>query len=134
MTGIQDLIDKVEAGTVYETMGHTRLCQKVFPPRFEGDHGKDSLAQLAVNAWNRGSLDAVKALHDSVLPGWIVVVYTRCHLDDEQNPTVNLPSGWQVGLANGLVSESERIEVGSGGDCLARCWLLCVLKAMKEGN
>lgn len=68
---LDKLIEAVEAGTVYATMGHTMMCQKAFPPRWEGDHGKDSLAQLVVNTWNKNSLDAALALHEALLPGWV---------------------------------------------------------------
>lgn len=51
VASLDRLRSHLEAGIKYQTMGHTLLCQKAFPPRWEGDNGQDSRAQAAVNVW-----------------------------------------------------------------------------------
>jgi len=72
---LEALLALIEAGTKYETMGHTRKCQKAFPPRYEGDCGPESHAQLAINVWIHDSLDAAKALYDEVIHERVVVEF-----------------------------------------------------------
>lgn len=68
------LLAKVEAGEPYETMGHTRMCQKAFPNPEDFDGSREayakSAAQQAILVWRNGSLDAANALHEGVLPEW----------------------------------------------------------------
>ena len=113
MTALDKLIEVIEAGTVYATMGHTMMCRKAFPPRWEGDHGKDSRAQLCVNAWNKSSLDAALALHEALLPGW------RARLD--------------IGRRNRcwVISPDNR-KLDAYATTPARAWLLAILRAYRS--
>lgn len=110
---LKQLAEKLEAEVTYSTMGHTRLCQKAFPPRFEGDHGKGSNAQLTINVWNKGSLDAAKTLHESVLPRWC----------------------WSIedGVAAVWI-EDDRMKMAKANES-ARAWLLAIIRALiTEGD
>lgn len=68
---LTELLAKVEAGVKYETMGHTRLCQRAFPKPDDFDGSRKayskSAVQQAILVWRNGSLDAAKALHEKVL-------------------------------------------------------------------
>ena len=72
---LAELITKVEAGTPYETMGHTMMCQRAFPKPDDFDGSRESYsnsaAQMAILAWRNDDLNAAKALHEAVLPGWL---------------------------------------------------------------
>ena len=73
ITALKELAEKVEAGD-YKTMGDTNACAKAF-----GKHPHPD-AQYAINAWNRGSLDAAHSLHKAVLGDrWIC--FAEYHFD-----------------------------------------------------
>lgn len=124
-TALQNLLAVVEAGQKYETMGHTILCQRAFPKPEDFDGSREayskSAAQQAILAWRNGSLDAVMALHEAVLPdeGW------------EVYRTAKYP-----GMIPGSCPSPYKALVGWGttvsghADTPARAWLIAILKTL----
>ena len=117
------LLAKVEAGVKYETMGHTRMCQKAFPKPDDFDGSREayaaSAAQQAVLAWRNGSLDAAKALHEAVLPM------------TEKGPAVyinndDVPMVWYVSI----YLDAKLIGEGEDANNPAHAWLIAILKAL----
>lgn len=120
---LKELLAKVEAGCKYETMGHTLLCQRAFPKPDDFDGSRESYAksnaQMAVLAWRNGSLDAAKALHDDVLPGWMWQVFALtdcdfvCVLDgpefstDEIEFQFNPARAWICSIIKALIAQEE---------------------------
>ena len=97
MTALKDLLAKVEAGEWWGDLPrhaclHTDLCWKAF----------------------EGSLDAAKALHDAVLPGWDLQICT--YEDDLFEVSVSLPLC--VKTYDGL------------SKIIARAWLLAIIRAL----
>lgn len=115
MTPIQTLIAKVEAGDI----------DGKFDPAFEraiyGHTGSMPEVYLASDAYH-GSLDAAKALHEAVLPKADDGFATYIDNDDE-------PEIWKCIFYREakLVAQAENSEA-------ARAWLLCILKAMEDGE
>ena len=101
MTALQDLLAKVEAGTV----GLGLNTVSVF--------GDNQTAMDAVDAFS-GSLDAAKALHDAVLPGWDLQICT--YEDDLFEVSVSPPLC--VKTYDGL------------SEIIARAWLSAILRAL----
>lgn len=65
------------------------------------------------------SLDAALALHEAVLPGWMLPMVSPWHVGGENGAVIEL---WSGGLADDSVTES--------GTCLARTWFLAILAAL----
>ena len=107
---LAELIEKVEAG---KAEGRYRLTAKAF---------SQSVPHSFVWAAMDGSLDAAKALHEAVLPGWIV------H-DFSQN---SRSMGWNIVLASKSGTYSTSHQGGNVGYCdnPARAWLLAILRAL----
>jgi hypothetical protein len=92
---LKRLIDAVEGG-VAENGDFAKACSR--PSSWDIE---------AINAYN-GSLDAAKALHDVLLPGW----------------------AWSVGALSTAVWSGTSNEVaGLSGRNPARAWLLAILRA-----
>jgi hypothetical protein len=90
---LAELIAKVEAGEGADAVGY--YAARVFNPGYAH----------AINAY-RGSLDAAKALHDAVLPGWHWTIWeTAARVDADQ-------------------------EFTEMNDNPARAWLLAILRAL----
>ena len=116
---LEALLALLESGTKYETMGHTRKCQKAFPPRYEGDYGPESHAQLAISVWMHDSLDAAKALYHAVLSGcsqYSIITDPTCL-------KVSV-CWWPNGLSNG-----PEIYAEAWGECgnEASAWLIAII-------
>lgn len=110
MTDLDNLIKAVEAGDDHATgtaVGNIASASR--------DHGLYWPSHDAVKAF-RGSLDAAKALHDALLPGWRVEVF---NLDGEVVLRRNRP----IDRAYGDALNSGEV---------ARAWLLAVLKAYRS--
>lgn len=105
MTALQDLLAKVEAGWPPD------IDTPYMPPFRE--IWPDWRAQSACLA-NEGSLDAAKALHDAVLPGWDLQICT--YEDDLFEVSVSLPLC--VKTYDGL------------SEIIARAWLIAILRAL----
>lgn len=86
---LEALLEKVEAGTADNPTSpgcHGKWpFFDAFPPHETTDH------ELAINAYE-GSLDAAKALHEAVLPGWGYRI-CECYLTDDAAvfPDFNCP-------------------------------------------
>lgn len=103
LTALDALIKAVEAGDVFIGVKAARVF------------GDAACAQFASNA-HRGSLDAAKALHDALLPG-----YTR-------DVDATAP---ECGIRVSIWSPSGPI-VGVGDtEVEARAWLLAILRAYR---
>jgi hypothetical protein len=125
----------LEAGRKYETAGHTMICQKAFPPRWEGDHGRESRAQCAVNIWrlNSKAQRSVERLHDDFLPGWKrdFVQPMTCRLENMKTGDVVEVShkdrlqAWLIAILKVLISAREKEEgtlcVGCGRPAIKTC-------------
>lgn len=109
---LTELLAKVEAG---------------WPPDIDTPYMRPFIAAFGAN-WiaghandaNRGSLDAAKALHDAVLPGWW---WTKP--DGPESGTIRV-----VGPDNGDCYPSS---IGKHEDP-ARAWLIAIIKAMIAGR
>ena len=109
MTGLQRLIEAVEGGA--------RAAVIDFYTPLDWADGSGDLGLVARSAFN-GSLDAAKALHDALLPGWVArpqiggagagVSVWHCTIED-----------WETG---------EEIHANNMPGP-ARAWLLAILKA-----
>ena len=95
---LAELIAKVEAGTL------VTVDLIIHEPQ------ERAWAQRAYG----GSLDAAKALHEAVLPGWV----WGCGFDGDD--------GFGAGVANG----GREFVVHGGADNPARAWLLAILHAL----
>lgn len=100
------------------------LLAKVEAGDFPALHRDVSAAGLAHNSYGRdcsghawdafnGSLDAAKALHDAVLPGW------------DWNVTAGSASVFKT-----LHPHDGNIHDGAAGDNPARAWLIAILRAL----
>lgn len=78
----------------------------------------------AIETWRayNGSLDAAKALHDSLLPGWTMDQMNEWHGIEGRT------AGWGVNLLR-LSEPRMRTHGGGIGMTPARAWLLAILKA-----
>lgn len=103
---LEELAAKVEAGEVKDWRPY--YIERVF--------GTKRNAVLAVASFD-GSLDAAKALHDAVLPGWKKQLYEE---DD--------------GSFNALLrdGQDDRVYAEVWSVDLARAWLLAILRALIE--
>ena len=114
MTALKDLLAKVEAGTIfagdYVTDEESALVYAVFPPN---DDDVVSMAEWVGLAYE-GSLDAAKALHEAVLPGWDLQICT--YEDDLFEVSVSPPLC--VKTYDGL------------SEIIARAWLIAILRAL----
>lgn len=126
MTPLKELHDRVEEGddwpSLYggspESQNHYKLIVKAL--------GSDSWEVVeCVTKSYRGSIDAAKALHDAVLPGWTLNgLWEKRHPDKGQHP-----AGKWVCLLFGIVDgKYYGPEVTS--DNPARSWLLAILRAL----
>jgi|GEM_PF-1985014 len=94
----------------------------VFPdrPEEDDDYPRSVMATSACLGW----LDAAKALHEAVLPGW------HWAIEDDEQAEVYMPP---------VRDEDGRFKAGPGatsnwiGDP-ARAWLLAILEALIEGG
>lgn len=122
ITALKELADLIRSGTKYETMGHTRRCQKAFP----SDHDKtregyaNSPAQKACTVWMHGSLDAAKELGDAVLTG-----YTRSV--DATAPEMGITVSLHPVDEQGAAVPKPMIEADLM--CEAHSWLLAIIRA-----
>ena len=100
---LQRLLDKVEAGKVSQW--------------FNWNSGIGSHGPLARQAYN-GSLDAAKALHDALVPGWDLLITT-----------------YEDGLFEVSVSEPLVVKTYDGlSEIIARAWLLAIIRAVMAGE
>ena len=101
---MQRLLDAVEAGRV----GQFRNLDSEF------GHGNGIHAKRAYN----GSLDAAKALHEALLPGWDLLITT-----------------YEDGLFEVSVSEPLVVKTYDGlSEIIARAWLIAIIRAVMAGE
>lgn len=103
---LEALLEKVKAGEAFRIDAPQRKNRTA---EYEclGGYYQDSMAYGAFH----GSLDAAKALHDAVLPGW----------------------GWRVGIGNVLLYRlggEGRHEQSTGFHSPARAWLIAIIQAL----
>jgi dihydrodipicolinate synthase/N-acetylneuraminate lyase len=107
LEALKALAAKVEAGDRFIDAELVSVFGKFGPP-------EDGLTWLARNAYH-GSLDAAKALHEAVRPGWDVLTIGQDFQD------------WKVGIIHQ--------DGGSGEWCSsptnpARAWLMAIIQAL----
>lgn len=115
LEALQTLAEKVEAGeSLSGDVEFWAALNVVFPRR-------GALASEVAKAYH-GSLDAAKALHDAVLPGWSANVWS--YPEDDADVSVTK-------AGSGYAKDAE-----VKGDNPARAWLLSILKALiaEEGE
>lgn len=87
-------------------------------------------AAMVISAYN-GSLDAAKALHEAVLPGWGVT--SLCQLWDvtPSGEYIGIGNDWAIELhhSNGDVQSHEACATASDP---ARAWLLAIIRALAQ--
>lgn len=112
LDALRDLLGKVEAGSGIEYAAYRKAFDGIDgrPAEMEYPILRDQ-ARLAF----QGSLDAAKALHEAVLPGWR---YSITHG----------PSGDVVVVAERLGVDVYTL--GAATDNPARAWLIAVLRAL----
>lgn len=112
MTDLEKLIESVEAGII------PRSDLDAFIPLF----GLSVNANNALDAY-RGSLDAAKALHDALLPGWAVEISCK--------PFGIKPHQWFCRISDDHTGWGNGKYFNAAKECPARAWLLAILKAHK---
>lgn len=117
IAALDALIEAVEAG---------KIDDDSFCPLF---HAK-GLCREAVNAFH-GSLDAAKALHEALVPGW------SCRLTQLLDVS---ESGDYIGVSQDWTVEMSKFAANGGGPDVdapagdpARGYLICILKAYRAG-
>ena len=119
---LAELIATVEAGTPYETAGHTMMCQRAFPKPDDFDGSREayanSPAQKAILAWRNDDLNAALALHQAVL-----------HESVTKQEVWSKRYGGTVELSHRghVISQASNID-----GTPARAWLLAILKVLNE--
>jgi hypothetical protein len=101
MTALQKLLAKVESNWA-------PADDEVVLRSWHNAFGHNWIAVKAYEAYN-GSLDAAKALHDAVLPGYVMTI----------------PENYKVVVSNSF----SQWHVGEGKDH-ARAWLIAILKVL----
>lgn len=106
---LTELLAKVEAGRNIEDMSEV--------PSALGTWGQSG---MFIGAY-RGSLDAAKALHEAVLPGWDYGISSGIRIGEPRIPVVVL-------APRRLTMTDESITVEE--EPAARAWLIAILKAL----
>lgn len=105
---LKELAAEVEAGMFRPAFAG--LERTAFP----GMEGGNSLIRHHIRCAYHGSLDAAKALHDAMVPGWDIQITTY---DDD--------------TFEASVSHPRKVETYDGvSSCMARAWLLAIIRAM----
>ena len=86
------------------------------------DCGPLNVMWSKVDAAYKGSLDAAKALHEAVLPGWAVEIICR--------PFGLKPHQWHVVLSTDHTGWGDGKYCRASGDEPARAWLQAILRAL----
>ena len=106
-----DLLERVEAGA-----GHYDVLAAAND--WAMSIGKSGLYACVMDAYH-GSLDAAKALHDAVLPGWIydvtngsAFVIRHCDDDEASNPQFcgeceSSARAWLIAIIRALIADTE---------------------------
>jgi len=108
---LRALADAAEAGEWIAAGDGSDTWLLIFDAGLQPHHG------LIYEAWCRNSLDAAKALHEAVLPGWAVTL--------RQYPTISHVSMHR--MDDEFCSEVHNFEGPP-----ARAWLLAILRALAE--
>lgn len=106
-TALDALIEAVEKGELHEV-------NIVLGNWFSLDHSIPWSTVSDINSAFRGSLDAAKALHEAMLPGW-----GYAFGDDEK------------GAAGVVARDLQSEEIEAHSEIPARAWLLATLKAYR---
>jgi hypothetical protein len=119
LEALRDLKAKVEAGE-YDV----RAFRAVWP----FSEGHDDIGSHALYAMKDNSLDAARAMHEAVLPGWWWKIGTCCLSDD----ACVSPEGPESVTADGREwSDITDVDIRPPENP-ARAWLLAVLVALIE--
>jgi len=116
---LTDLLEKVEAGTLPKP---SFLADCRYPDgtyQVSGLHGKQEDVWKSYN----GSLDAAKALHEAVLPGWVVEGMMVWPPISRVNLWAVNENGYHGGP--GFLAKVEATDTDP-----ARAWLIAILKVL----
>ena len=111
---LQQLIDAVEAGKAITSSDAMNGLSRGL-----GYDEAIEVASDAVKAFG-GSLDAAKALHEALLPGWMLPCVVSHYVNGSHGVTVELYQRDGAG------------ETVATNDSMARAWLLAILKAYRQ--
>ena len=106
---LEALLAKVKAG---EALGFDPVFEFAF---YVGGNDMVTKVRQAEQSYN-GSLDAAKALHDAVLPGWDVEIDTR--------------GGADVAVIDPADPDGLTWHVGKSQESIARAWLIAIINAL----
>jgi hypothetical protein len=111
MTAIRELIEAMEAGA-WDALAHygPEVWQHIEAVFGEGNSEPVFLAY-------DGSLDAARALHEAVLPGWAYTI--------DVEPTLATAQVWEP------FNDEWDVAVEAKADTPARAWLLAILRALE---
>ena len=106
------LRDAVRGGEILQAVD----AVEAFPMTPTGD-----VAWLHACKASQGSLDAARALHDAVLPGWAVANIGQACWDGS--------GGWRVWITSKEYL-TDMTSASAAADTPARAWLLAILEAL----
>ena len=108
MSDLDKLIEAIEAATLPEPIFHGSSSVR---GHWSYTTGLDAGQRRSVFMAYNGSLDAAKALHDALLPGW----------------------GWAISADGASVyGDDPKVYDVDNAHIPARAWLLAILKAYRE--
>ena len=116
---LRKLIKAVEAGNLPEAVFHGSSAIRghwAYTTGLDNDQRR-----MVFRAYN-GSLDAAKALHEALLPGWVVQNIGQDGFDPGD--------GWTAWIVHPEYLENFTSQDGKAKDP-ARAWLLAILKAVE---
>jgi hypothetical protein len=115
---LMGLADAVESGTLPESVFHGSSAIRGHWAYITGlDNGQRRMVLLAYN----GSLDAAMALHDAVLPGWVVQNIGQDGFDPGD--------GWTAWIVHPEYLDNFMSQGGKAKDP-ACAWLLAIIRAL----
>lgn len=118
---LKRLIEAVEAGEESDATFFARMMAR--QARDFGTYWPSMDVQKAYG----GDLNAAKALHDALLPGWTVNTFNQCrHPDNGMMPT----GEWDVLLFAALPDRFAHSSAKASDP--ARAWLLAILRAYQQ--
>jgi len=132
MDDLNRLIERVEAGTL-DCDDEWDTLRDLFPmsvvEQEMGDFESDEVANLR-GAYH-GSLDAAKALHEALLPGWVMANMCQLLDVDQAGEYTGTASDWMVNL---MAIEGQREVDSEIAETPARAWILAVLRAYRTAE
>lgn len=121
---LDELIAAVEAGALPDE--DWRLMHDIWSPRNWHDIGHNVRYSM------HGSLDAAKALHEALLPGWMWLA-RKTNADDVSNGHCEPSNGGFANVWHNISPNDGGEHFSVFAETAARAWLLATLKAYRAG-